>query len=124
MYHQLARRRAALAEARAELSRAEALRAGVEDRVRLGVESAFERLREARHIEQLFRDRLLPPAVDRVQAARAGFVAGRDSFLVLIDAERNLRTTELGLEEARANASRTHTELLRARGELPGGISG
>jgi outer membrane protein TolC len=114
----ISRRRAALEEARARLAKAENERESVEDQVRFSVQSSGEHLAEARHVLQLFSERLLPPARDRIEAARAGFETGQNSFLVLIDAERNLRTVQLGLEEARTNLSRRSTELLQATGNL------
>lgn len=114
----ISRRRAALEEARARLAKAENERESVEDQVRFSVESSSEHLAEARHVLQLFSERLLPPAQDRVEAAKTGFETGQNSFLVLIDAERNLRTVQLGLEEARATLSRRSTELLQATGNL------
>ena len=66
----------------------------------------------------LFRDSLYPPAQDRVEAARAGFETGRNSFLALIEANRNLRMTSDGLEKARAERSQARTEFLRELGLL------
>jgi len=116
----LARRRAALDEARAELERAKSERASVEDDVLLGVASGLDRFAEAHHIHELYRDRLLPATRDQVEAARAAFETGRTSFLAVIDAERNLRRVELGYEQALADASRRHAELERASGRLAG----
>ncbi len=116
----LDRRRAALEEARAGLERARSERAAAEDDVRLGVQSGLDRLREARQVLALFEDRILPAARDQVDAARAGFETGRNSFLALIDAERSLRDVELGLEEARTDVTRRRAELDRAIGRVPG----
>ena len=60
------------------------------------------------------------PKIDQVDAARSGFETGRNSFLTLIDAERNLRNVELGYEEALANLGRRRAELDRALGRIPG----
>ena len=114
------RRRAALEEAKARLERARSERMAVEDEVRFGVQSGVDRLREARHVMQLFEDRLLPAARDQVEAARAGFETGRNSFLALIDAERNLLDVELGLEETRTDVTRRRAELDRSLGRVPG----
>jgi len=114
------RRRAALDEAQAELARTETDLEGLEIEVRFAVESAVDRLEEARHVRRLYESRLLPAARDQVEAARVGFETGRNSFLALIDAERNLRTTRLGYEEALANVSRRTAELDRAVGRVPG----
>lgn len=116
---QLGRRRAALEEARARVGRARSERSALEDEVRFGVQSGLDRLQEARHVVGLFRDRLLPAARDQVEAARAGFETGRNSFLALIDAERNLRNVELGHQEALANLGRRRAELDRALGRIP-----
>ncbi len=117
---QLGRRRAAVEEARARLGQARSQLVAIEDEVRLGVQSGVDRFAEARHVERLFRDRLLPAARDQVDAARLGFETGRNSFLALIDAERNLRNVELGQEEALANLGRRRAELDRALGRIPG----
>ncbi len=116
----IGRRRAALEEAKARLERARSERTAVEDDVRFGVQSGVDRLREARHVMRLFEERLLPAARDQVEAARAGFETGRNSFLALIDAERNLLNAELGLEESRTDVSRRRAELDRALGRVPG----
>lgn len=114
------RRRAALDEARARLAGAESQRESLEDEVRFGVESGADRLEEARHVLRLYASRLLPPARDQVEAARSGFETGRNSFLALIEAERNLRTIHLGYEQALADVSRRTAELERALGRIPG----
>ena len=114
------RRRAAVEEAHARLERAVSERDSVEDEVRFAVETGVDRLEEARHVLRLYENQLLPPARDQVEAARAGFETGRNSFLALIEAERNLRTVRLGREEALANVSRRHAELQGALGEMPG----
>ena len=54
------------------------------------------------------------------ELARAGFETGSNSFLELIDAERELRRVELDREAARADVSRRSAELLRALGRMPG----
>ncbi len=117
---QVGRRAAAVEEAKARLEQARSQRLAVEDEVRLGVRSGADRLAEARHVVRLFRDRLLPAARDQVDAARSGFETGRNSFLALIDAERNLRNAELGYEETLADLGRRRAELDRALGRIPG----
>jgi outer membrane protein TolC len=117
----LARRRAALDEAQARLEEARHERAGLEDEVRLELESGADRLAEAHHVLELYRDHLLPAARDQVEAARAGFETGRNDFDVWIEAQRNLRDVELGEEQALADFSRRFAELERATGVLPDG---
>lgn len=117
---QLDRRKAAVEEAEARLEVARNQRLAIVDEVRFGVQSSLERLTEAGYLVHLFRDRLLPVAGDQIAAARAGFETGRNSFPALIDAERNLRTVELGYEEALADVSRRRADLDWALGRIPG----
>jgi len=117
---QLGRRRAAIEEAEARLEGARSQQQAIETDVRLAVDVSIDRLGEARHVEHLFRDRLLPAARDQVAAARSGFESGRNSFLALIDAQRNLLDVELGYEEALADLGRRRAELDRSLGRVPG----
>lgn len=117
---QLGRRRAALAQAHAELARAEREREGVADGVRLAVHRSLEEYHQARAVAALFETRLLAAARDRVDAARSGFETGRNSLLELIDAERELRRVELDREQAVADVSRRAAQLLRGVGRTPG----
>ena len=114
---QLGRRRAALEEADARLARERSRLRRLEDRVRLQVASAVERLREWQHLLHISQTRLLPVARDRVVGARAAFASGEASFLELVDAERALRTAEQATFEARAALSVRNAELARALGE-------
>lgn len=116
----MGRRKAAVEEAQANLEQARSERVAVEDSVKFTVQSGADRLDEAQHVEHLFRDRLLPAARDQVAASRSGFETGRNSFLALIDAERNLRNVELGYEEALADLGRRRAELDRSLGRIPG----
>lgn len=111
--------RAGIAEAEAELAavRSELDRAA--DRVREEVAVALVSLREARHVVELYRNRVLPAARDQIQAARSGFETGANGMLSLIDAERSLRTAELEHHEAMAEVASRRTELDRALGRLP-----
>ena len=112
--------RASVAEAHARLDQARSQRESLEDDVRSEVQQAGARLGEARHVVELHLSRLLPAARDQVQAALSGFRAGRNSFLALIEAERNQRTIRLGLESALAGYDRARARLDRALGRIPG----
>jgi outer membrane protein TolC len=115
---QLGRRAGALEQARAELAGARSDVRQIEDEVRLAVAAAVDRLHEAHHLLALAQDRMLPVARDRLAASRAAFETGRGSFLELIDAERALRSAELGFEEAVVAAWRRAAELDRATADL------
>ena len=82
--------------------------------------SGTDRLQEGEHVLTLFRERLLPAARDQVHATRSGFEAGRNSFLALIDAQRNLRDVELGHERALVDLGRRRAEHDRSMGRVPG----
>ena len=117
---QVGRRRAALAQAQAELAGAQSERDARVDEARFGVRSGMLREREARHVLHLIESQQLPAARDQVEAARSGFVTGRSEFFSLIDAQRTLLRVELELEEARADVCRRRAELDRARGRVAG----
>jgi outer membrane protein TolC len=114
-----ARRHAAVEEAEASLERERSERASLEDEVSTSVVAALDRLDEAHHQFDLYRDRLLPAARDQVEAARAAFETGRSDFPALVEAERSLRRIELAAEEAITNLSRREAELSLATGVLP-----
>jgi outer membrane protein, heavy metal efflux system len=115
---QLGRRRAALEEADARLERERSRLLQLEDRVRLEVALALERLHESWHLLDVSEQRLLPASRSRVAAARAGFASGRVPFLELVEAERALRGAEQSQLEARATLSRRRAELSRALGDV------
>jgi outer membrane protein TolC len=114
-----ARIRAGIAEAEARLAAVKSSREAAVDRVRLEVATAVERLREAHHVLDLNRDRLLPAARDRQRAALAGFESGANDFSAVIAAERELREAQMDDYEARAGIDRRQADLDRALGRLP-----
>jgi outer membrane protein TolC len=116
---QLGRRRAALVEADARLAREKSRLRRLEDRVRLQVAVAVQRLQESQHLLHISRERLLPAARNRVAGAQARFASGELPFLELIDAERALRSAEQAEFDARASLSLRGVELSRALGEAP-----
>lgn len=106
-------------EATASLRRARQLRAQVEDQIGQEVVTAQERLQQAHHVVDLYERRVVPAARDQVEAARSGFETGRNSFLALIEAERNLQSVELAQQTALADFQRRRAELARALGRMP-----
>lgn len=113
---QLGRRRAALEEAHAELERARREREGLVDELRLAIASAEQRVAEASRVLALYRDRLLPAASDQLEAARAAFESGQESFLAVLAAEEDLREVELGEHRALAALDRQQALLVGATG--------
>jgi len=112
---------AAEAEADAALAETEARRRAELDAVRSEVAQAAERLAEMAHVVDLYHSRLLPAARDQLRAARAGFETGNVVFTALVDAERNLRSVDLGYEQALTDRYRRRADLQRALGVEPGG---
>jgi len=108
------------AEADAELAAAEARREAVVDQVRSEVAVAADLLAEMVHVVDLYDSRLLPAAEDQLQAARSGFQTGQVSFLSVVEAEKNLRTVELGKATATIDRQRRRADLERALGIAPG----
>ncbi|HVS31867.1 MAG TPA: TolC family protein [Thermoanaerobaculia bacterium] len=113
------KRRAAVREAEARLAAARSEKKSFEDQIRSQVDQAYRAAVEAQHVVALHRDRLVPAARDQVQAARAGFETGRNSFLAVIEAERNLRTVELQLVDVTAALHQRLARLDRATGRMP-----
>ena len=114
--------RAEIAEAEAELDATRSELERTADQVHEDVAVSAERLREAHHVVELYRSRVLPAARDQVQAARSGFETGASTMLDLIDAERSLRTSELRYYETVAAVASRRAELDRALGRLPAGL--
>jgi outer membrane protein TolC len=111
--------RAGVAEVKVRLSRAESRRLELVDAIRAEVYIAYQRLEEAEHVVELYRSRLLPASGDQVRAALTGFETGQNSFLALIEAERNRRTIQLDYEAALADFYRRRAELDRSLGRIP-----
>jgi len=94
--------------------------ARAEAAVKTEVFVAKRSVEQSRHVVRLFEERLLPVARDQVDAARAGFIASRNPFNVVLEAEQNLRNVELEYQMARAECDRHQGELDRALGRIPG----
>ena len=114
------KRKAAVRAAEAGLKRLRRDEEQLIDDIRVEVEQARSRAEEARRVVALFQERLVPAAKDQVAAARAGFESGKNSFQVLIEAERNLRRVELREQTALADVQRRQAELDKALGHIPG----
>jgi outer membrane protein TolC len=98
-------------------------RAGLEsdhDEVAVEVERRRQEIIEAQRTVRLYVDRLLPATRAQIEVARIGYSTGRTPFQEMLEAERTLRTAELGHQEALARLGRTWAELDRAVGRIPG----
>lgn len=117
---QLGARDASVTQAEASIAQVRAKLAGVSDEIRVEVEQARQQLIEAQAVVQLFQERLLPAARAQIDAARAGYVTGRESFQSLIAAERSLRNVEIEYQEMLATLGERRAELMRTLGRIPG----
>ncbi|MBL9100950.1 MAG: TolC family protein [Myxococcales bacterium] len=116
---QLGALRAGVEEAEALGRQAKLAELAVRDRVAVEAGGARARVLAAHEVMQLYRERLIPTARDRIDAARTGYESGKNDFAALIDAERGLRDLELGLHRAVADLDRAHAELQYALGVVP-----
>lgn len=117
---QRGRRRAALDESMALLDASRHQREGLEDALRLALESARQELAQAYQAERLVRDRLLPAAQDQVATARTAYAAGSGAFRELLAALGELHEIELAHAETTTRIDQKQAELERALGRVPG----
>jgi cobalt-zinc-cadmium efflux system outer membrane protein len=114
------RRAAAVDEAAAVRAASESEVLRMTDEARADVVVSVRRVEEARQAVELYERRLLPVARDQIEAARSGFIASQNSFQVVLDAERNLRSAELDRQTARVELSKRMAALDRVLGRVPG----
>jgi len=86
---------------------------------------ALYRFRDAQRKIDLFRDTLLPKAVESVKASEASFRAGDGGFLDLVDAQRVMLEFELAYEDALSQSARKLAEIEMLAGrQMPRAESG
>ncbi len=113
---------AQIAGAQAEKRSAEARLSAEQVRLAAELASMLYMYRESVRNEALLVERIIPRARQSLDAARAGYVTARSSFLDLIDAERSLLAFELALVEARTQRELALAALsLAIAGVPPGG---
>ena len=117
---QRGKRRAAVDEAEAEIARARFEDERLVDEIRVEVDRAARRVTEAQALVDVHVNKLLPASRARLDSARAGFTAAQNSFLAVVEGQKNLREIELSLAMARAELSRRRAALARAVGFVPG----
>ena len=116
---QVASLRSGVAQAQAEARQAQRVVDSERDRVSAEVDEALARLSAAERIAKLHRERLIPTARERVEAARIGYESGANDLDVLIDAARELRSIELAAQQADAQVDRQRAELDWTTGRTP-----
>jgi len=110
------RRRGAESQALAESNKLLAeLVKGVDD-VGFEVTAAYDKLVEAEHVTHLYDKKLLPSAKENLQAAEAGYATGKNDFLTLLTAEKNLMLVQLAHRQSLSEYHQRRAELDRATG--------
>ncbi len=111
-----ARRGGAVEEARANVARRRAELARLADQINLQVQEAFEQVREADDVVNLYKVKVLPAAEANVKEARSGYANNKIPFLNLIEAQRGLTALKDRYYEAVAESARRRAALERAIG--------
>ena len=101
-------------EARAALSKVEAERLAIRDRIELRIEEASASLGLYLHDIEVMRGAVVPASEHALKAIRAAYEANRSDFLTLLSATRDLAKAKLELYEAQVMASQAQAELQRA----------
>ena len=101
-------------EAQAALSKAEAERLAVRDRIEQRVEEASASLGLSLHDVEIMRDAVVPATERSLKAIRAAYEANRSDFLTLLNATRDLARARLELYDAQVMAHQAQAELQRA----------
>lgn len=117
--NQREKRRAQLREAEAKVEMEQNRFAELEDSVRLEVETARIEIEKTRRIFEIFENRLVPAARDRLAAAEAGFSSGMNDFSTAVSATNELRELEIERETTLAKLYTNRARLDRALGRLP-----
>ena len=110
---------AEIAAAQAEKRAAEARLTAEQVQIAADLAAMLFMYREAVRDDALLRDKLLPKSRQSLDAARAGYVNGRASFLDVIDAQRTLLDFELEGIEARTQRELSLASLSLAIAGLP-----
>jgi len=101
-------------EAKATLSKAEAERLAVRDRIEQRIEEASASLGLYVHDVEIMRGAVVPASEHSLKAIRAAYEANRSDFLTLLNATRDLADARLELYEAEVMAQEAQAELKRA----------
>ncbi len=113
---QLDRRRAALAESLARVTRRQAELDRLTDQIHLQVRDAYTRVEENSQLLQLYDKQVIPAAQANVREAIAAYTAGRIPLLGLLEAQRNLVQLRDRYFEILADYYRSMASLDRAVG--------
>ncbi|MFH1868814.1 MAG: TolC family protein [Candidatus Omnitrophota bacterium] len=107
-------------EAKASLEVAENMRKGKEQELLSRLALVHYKLRDAIRQAGLYKDALIPKAVQALNATQSGYTAGDVDFLSLIDAQRVLLNFELSYYRYTANFNQRLAEVKNLLGEIEG----
>jgi outer membrane protein TolC len=114
---QIGRRSGERAEARARLRQLELAREHRVVEIENDAHAAREELSSSLAVLKVQTQRVLAAARAQLDSARAGYIAGRNEFQALIEAERSVRNAELRFQRALADVVRRRAALESAMGE-------
>jgi outer membrane protein TolC len=92
---------AEIAAAQAEVTGAEARLSGEQIALATELAAMLYMYRESVRNIDLYEERLVPRAIQSLDAAKAGYISGRADFLDLIEAQRSVLDFGISLAEAR-----------------------
>src|SRR5690606_16533862 len=107
---------AAIREASARLSQQQATLDSRSNEIMFEVEQAYRRVEESRQAVQVFEDRILPAAEQRVGSAKVSYTAGRLGFLRLVESQRQMLALQDQYYQAVAGYHERLAQLDRALG--------
>ena len=107
-------------EAKASLAAVENMRKGREQELLSELSVVHYKLRDAIRQAGLYKDALIPKAVQTLNATKSGYEAGDVDFLSLIDAQRVLLNFQLSYYRYNANLHQRLAELKSLLGEIQG----
>lgn len=101
----------------AKFNRAKSILKAMEDNVRFGVEEALQTIEESRHAERLFRKTIIPESELNLSSALAGYSSGKNDFLTLITAQRELVDMRLKYKRIMVDVQIWEAKLVEITGE-------
>jgi len=117
------RRAGAVVEAQARVARRRAELARLVDQVGLQVQEAYEQVRAARQVIELYDQKVLPAARANLKEARTGYTNGRVPFVALSQAQQALADWRERYVEAQAELYRRQAALDRVVGKPEAGLA-
>lgn len=116
---QLEKRQSAIREALLNKTRLENEYIRLLDTLRVEIEEALQGITQNQRIVQLWEESGLPLAREKLASAMFNFESGQGSLMTALEANRNVRTIELRLYSALAEAWKYKAQLDRVVGRIP-----